>query len=113
MKAVSAQGANLTQNADSSWSVVPWDYNGDLLGYAPWDTLQPASFVDGSKSADHQSPAHIFFDSHAAPTRTISARTELAHKQDAVGRISEPGSELLMLIALTGLAIMVRRKMPE
>ena len=31
----------------------------------------------------------------------------------AAKRISEPASELLMLIALGGLAIMVRRKMPE
>jgi hypothetical protein len=120
MKAVSAQGA-MNQNVDSSLSVAQWDYNdalavqtGQYLGYAPWDGVPPmTAFVDGAKNAVEQSPAHLFFDIHATPTHAISAHTELVRKQDAVGHVSEPGSELLMLIALMGLAIMVRRKMPE
>lgn len=121
MKAVSAHSASLNQNVDANWSVVPWDYNGDLaalpgqyLGYAPWDTSPPiTTFVDGGKNAPEQRPAHLVVDSRAVPTHTTSAHTELVQKQAVVGHISEPGSELLMLIALTGLAIMVRRKMPE
>jgi hypothetical protein len=118
MKAASAQGASMIKQVDSSWSVLPWDYSGELaaqpgqyLDHAPWDGLP--SFVEGGKNTVEQYSARLIFDNHPAPTHTLRAHTELVQKQAAVGHISEPGSELLMLIALTGLAIMVRRKMPE
>lgn len=56
--------------------------------------------------------ANYYFDSRSDSTHSISARTELVYNYDVQRPVSEPASELLMLSALVGLAIAVRRRMP-
>ena len=56
--------------------------------------------------------ANYYFDSRSDSTHSISARTELVYNYDPQRPVSEPASELLMLSALVGLAIAVRRRMP-
>ncbi|MES2317030.1 MAG: hypothetical protein V4631_06005 [Pseudomonadota bacterium] len=57
--------------------------------------------------------AYYFFESRTNATHTISASTELVYNYEVNEHVSEPASELLMLAALVGLAIAIRRKMPE
>ncbi len=57
--------------------------------------------------------AYYYFESRTDNTHIIRARTELVYNYAPGELISEPASELLMLIALGVLAIMVRRRMPD
>lgn len=50
---------------------------------------------------------------NAATASAVNARQQLAEKSDLVRKISEPASEVLMLVALASLAIAVRRRMPN
>lgn len=58
--------------------------------------VQSQSFAGGSVAAAHASPG----------------KSGLANTQAAAERISEPASELLLLVALSALAIAVRRQSP-
>ncbi|MES2015611.1 MAG: hypothetical protein V4484_03875 [Pseudomonadota bacterium] len=98
----SAQGAPITQNEAANQSVSAWESYGELalqqwngLNFAPWDTAE----VDANQASSNNPAAR-------PKTDNVSLNT-------AAQRISEPASELLMLAALGGLAIMIRRKMPE
>lgn len=57
--------------------------------------------------------AYYFFESRTDSTHSIAATTTLVYNYDVTQLISEPASELLMLVALGALAIAVRRKMPD
>lgn len=56
--------------------------------------------------------AYYFFESRSNATHSIDATTTLVYNYDVTQLISEPATELLMLVALGALAIAVRRKMP-
>jgi hypothetical protein len=56
--------------------------------------------------------AYYFFESHTDATHSIDATTTLVYNYDVTQLISEPASEVLMLVALGALAIVVRRRMP-
>lgn len=56
--------------------------------------------------------AYYFFESRSNSTHSIDATTTVVYNYDVGQLISEPASELLMLVALGALAIAVRRKMP-
>ena len=120
-----AQSATLTHKIDPNWTVVTRDDNVDVaaqqwqyLDFAPRDaafgTLQSfTAFVDSSRNTSDLPPVNGMLESRGVASNKVSAHTELVHTQDVPKRISEPASELLMLVALAVLAIMVRRKMPE
>jgi hypothetical protein len=176
--AASAHAASLTQTFNSSWTVAPWDYNGDIaaqqwqyLNFTPWDSalgtllsVQISTTVHGTRDpADSMTLRHAFFtgwtpnqyqfsdsltiaagsslfantrtflsgtdfplsnflsylylpqayyyfESRSAATHSVEASTELVYNYRL---ISEPASELLMLVALSALAIVVRRRYPE
>jgi hypothetical protein len=59
-----------------------------------------------------QAAAQSFAGSPVAAAQGGPARVDLANTQAAAERISEPASELLLLIALSALAIAVRRQSP-
>lgn len=55
---------------------------------------------------------NYFFENHGNATHSISPAAKVATTYELTRLISEPASELLMLVALGALAIAVRRKMP-
>jgi hypothetical protein len=57
--------------------------------------------------------AYYYFESRSDTTHSINAATELVFNYDPARLISEPASEVLMLAALSALAVAVRRRMPE
>lgn len=89
----------------------------------PSDSLDPrTAFVAGWSPNQYQfSDAATIAAGTALPlshllsnaNHGIHAATKLADKQKVTFPISEPASEFLLLAALSALAIVVRRKMPE
>ncbi len=57
--------------------------------------------------------ASYYFESRSDAAHTVNARTELVYNYETGRHVSEPATEILMLLALGAMAIAVRRKMPE
>jgi hypothetical protein len=102
MFAASAQGTPITRGDDQNVSASSWGNVGELatqqwqaLDRGPWEAAPAAKQAGAHKQG-----------------RTVKAADPVHDLYATAVRISEPASELLMLVALGGLAIMVRRKMP-
>jgi hypothetical protein len=84
----------------------------------PWESAQlpqPSTVSAGAVVADAAPlpQANYPFENHANPPPGHNAKAQRTSLVQAAVTISEPASELLMLIALSALAIVIRRKMPE
>ena len=123
-----AQAASITHYVDSNWTVSPWNHVGDVaaqqwqyLNYAPWDaslgtrqSVSITSTVNGTRApADGLGLRDAFLTGWTPNPYQSSAADAIAAGGATAASVSEPASELLMLAALCGLAIAVRRKMPE
>lgn len=88
-----------------------WQYFADGLPTTPWPefiaSLNDTKDSDGVLSMGHTEQAR------AAEPHNIASTTELANKSAAAERVSEPATEILMMMALGALAIAVRRQAPD
>lgn len=124
----SAQGAGVSRNVHPSaiigapQAVLDGDADpADALAN-PFQFYEAAAITTGSGAfssnrafaAGTDFPqGNYFFENHSNATRSISPTATVATTYELTRLISEPASELLMLVALGALAIAVRRKMPE
>lgn len=60
-----------------------------------------------------QAPAQSFAGGTVAAAHASPAKSGLTSTQSAASRVAEPASELLLLVALSALAIAVRRQSPN
>ena len=121
MLAPGAQGARITQDVSPNLPLAARDDGG-------WQSQpNPYQFFDAERivAEMHALPAaraHVPGTDFALSNflaylnlpqgKAVESKTN-TNTVRAAERISEPASELLMLVALGGLAIVVRRKMPE
>jgi hypothetical protein len=127
-----AQAANLNQQATTPSSPVsvkdgglPAARTGAPYQFVDPGAAQPArtTAADGSilreLPADRltaslaQAPAQSFAGGKVAAAHASPAKSGLTSTQSAASRVSEPASELLLLVALSALAIAVRRQSPN
>lgn len=104
-----AQGAAIKAQAEPA--AASWDEGAALLFPLPvlpnpWETA-----AQGAQGAPDKQADYPF--AHGAPVvHGMNAKAEMAPMADVAVTISEPASEVLMLIGLSALAIAIRRKMP-
>ena len=123
--ATGAQAANIKEPAAAPTSPIAMKDAGPVTGGvgAPYHFVDPelgtaghatvsgpgmmpsAGMAGGMEKASAQSFAGGVVAAHASP-----AKSGLASTQAAANRISEPATELLLLVALSALAIAVRRQ---
>jgi hypothetical protein len=123
----SAQGASLVQNVDPNRTLAASDAGlGGVRDPAddPIEQFQfyhAAAIASGSgtfssarafATGTNLPQPNYFFENYGNATHSIKATAKVVQKVSP-RLISEPASELLMLVALGALAIAVRRKMPE
>lgn len=124
----SAQGASMVPNVNPNQTLAASDaWSGGVPDPAD-DPIEQFQFYHAAANASGSGTfsstrafatgtnfpqANYFFENHGNATHSIKATAKVAQKDVAARLISEPASELLMLIALGALAIAVRRKMPE
>lgn len=102
-----AQGAAIKAQAETA--VASWEEGAAVLFPLP---VLPNPWETAAQGATDK-PADYPF-AHGAPVvHGMTAKAELAPMAGVAVTISEPASEVLMLIGLSALAIAIRRKMPE
>lgn len=121
----SAQGAPIGQGIEAAPDAAASEQGvGATLFPAPklanpWESLLVPVQSPTTPAADDPAEAslapqsHTLYESHASATNGFHPSTDLVQVVHAASRISEPASEVLMLIGLSALAIVIRRKMPE
>lgn len=118
-----AQGASVVQNVNPHQTLAPADaWPGGVHDPAddpiePFQFYRAAAIASGSgtlsSTGTNFPQANYFFENHGNAPHSIKATAKVVQKDVTPRLISEPASELLMLIALGALAIAVRRRMPE
>ncbi len=79
----------------------------------PWESPDAHMPAAGAIQVLQFPPADMRFADGATGAHGMQAKAEQAPVQASAVIISEPASEVLMLIGLSALAIAIRRKMPE
>jgi hypothetical protein len=124
----SAQSASVVQIANANQTLAASNAWLGNTGNAADELSEPFQFYHAAATASGSGTfsstlafatgtdfpqANYFFENHGNATHSIKSTAKLANHDVSPRLISEPASELLMLVALGALAIAVRRKMPE
>ena len=118
--AAGAQGARIPQDVQSNMTVAARDDDGWRANPNPYqyfDAERVVAEMNALPATRARVPGAEFALSNFLAYLNLPQVQQVADTRAstalAAKRISEPASELLMLVALGGLAIIVRRKMPE